>query len=409
MGAWIDRPVASREALGSSDLLARGGAVVSFVFVAAAWIYAGPVSDGPAWRSPATTAVVVVLVACLAAMLRTDAWPVRLVTVLALITLSELLTGVTFRQDSDSLLLAHSVLLATSSVLVLALRNTWRSVLFTAFLGLLVFGHTYAVSVIHRLGPTTALTVLGAWFVMLVIRHSAPKAVAIHCDDQAIRQESATAQAQARDAADAAMAQARLLHDTTLRTLTVLARGGAGADPDELRALLASATHDAGGPVTGPTPPNAAVAPAVRGDGGPRTQAGMAVVEPSGVPELAEVLRDRAARQSGKLFTVEVYGEAGALPENLQSALVDAAEECMVNAARHAGTDHVDVLVSRSGSAVSVLISDAGSGFNADAVPAEHFGLRQSVVQRMNDVGGHARVLSAAGRGTTVVLDVDAP
>ncbi|WP_246095913.1 sensor histidine kinase, partial [Paenarthrobacter aurescens] len=85
------------------------------------------------------------------------------------------------------------------------------------------------------------------------------------------------------------------------------------------------------------------------------------------------------------------------------------AEECMVNAARHAGTDTVDVLVSRTGSMVSVLISDAGCGFDPESIPLERLGVRRSVVDRMAEVGGRAKVMSTPGRGTTVVLEAAVP
>jgi signal transduction histidine kinase len=80
----------------------------------------------------------------------------------------------------------------------------------------------------------------------------------------------------------------------------------------------------------------------------------------------------------------------------------------MVNAARHAGSDHVDVLISRTGPVVSVLVSDAGRGFDPGSLPAASFGVRHSIIERMAQVGGNARLLSTPGRGTTVVLEVEA-
>jgi signal transduction histidine kinase len=407
MGAWITRLAAGWQGEGRSDPLARGGAVASLVIVAASWIYLEPTMSGPSWHRAAAAALMVVLLVCLTAMWWTDVWPLRMAIILALITLSELLAGVSYRQDSDSLLLAHSMVLAASSPLVLSLRASWRSAVFTGLLAVLVLGHTLASSAVHSLGPTTLLIVAGAWYVMLVVRHAAPKALASFWQDQEVRAESAAAQAVARARIDATAAEARMLHDTVLRSLTLLARGGVGAAGDELRDVLKATAYDAGRPVLRMTS-SAAGAPTAThdGDASAGTQGALAAVEPCS--DLAVLLSDRARHHCRNGFVVDVFGEAGTLPLAKQLAIIDAAEECMVNAARHAGTDHVDVLVSRSGSVVTVLVSDAGRGFDPAMIPAERFGVRNSVVERMGGVGGRAKVMSTVGRGTTIVLEADA-
>ncbi|SDW01269.1 Signal transduction histidine kinase [Arthrobacter sp. cf158] len=407
MGAWITRLQAGWPGEGRSDPLARGGAVASFVFVAASWIYLEPTMSGPPWHGTVAAVLMVILVVCLSAMWWTDVWPLRMAIILALITLSELLAGVSYRQDSDSLLLAHSMVLAASSPLVLSLRATWRSAVFTGLLAVLVLGHTLMSSAVHGLGPTTLLIVAGAWYVMFVVRYTAPKALESWWKDQEVRAESAAAQAVARARIDASAAEARVLHDTVLRSLTLLARGGVGAAPDELRDMLTANAYDAGGPGLRTTSSDAGAQTGREpGEAPAGTQGAPAAVEPCS--ELAVLLTDRARHHCRNGFVVDVFGEAGTLPPATQWAIIDAAEECMVNAARHAGTDHVDVLVSRSGSVVTVLVSDAGRGFDPATIPAERFGVRNSVVERMGGVGGRAKVMSAVGRGTTIVLEADA-
>ncbi|WP_445930284.1 sensor histidine kinase [Paenarthrobacter nitroguajacolicus] len=366
--------------LDRSDLVVRGGALVGFVFIACSWLYVRPTMGGPLWQRALASALVILLVVCLAALLWTDIWPVRLILVVALITFSEVMAGVTYRQESDSLLLAHSLALGASSVVALSLRRSWKSAAFTALLGVLVFGHTHASSVIHGLGATTLLIVTGFWLIMLAIRHTVPKALDSLWSDHAVMAVSQAAQAVARSSISANQADARLMHDTVLRSLTVVAHGGAGTDPEELRGMLAN--------VPGPT------------------HGGVAVVERSTTGDIASLLAECAARHSRQGFAIDVFGEAGTLPVGTQAAIVDAAEECIVNAAQHAGTDRVDVLVSRTGSLVTVLISDSGCGFDPETIPRERFGVRRSVVDRMGEVGGRARVMSTRGRGTTVVLEV---
>ena len=53
------------------------------------------------------------------------------------------------------------------------------------------------------------------------------------------------------------------------------------------------------------------------------------------------------------------------------------------------------------------MVVDGGRGFDPATVPADRLGLRQSVVGRVERVGGSARVWSGA-TGTTVLLSVPA-
>jgi signal transduction histidine kinase len=52
------------------------------------------------------------------------------------------------------------------------------------------------------------------------------------------------------------------------------------------------------------------------------------------------------------------------------------------------------------------MITDAGVGFTLDDVDSARLGFKESVVGRLKEVGGHARLFSAPGSGTTVVLEV---
>jgi len=398
MKAWLLK-------LERSDLVVQGGAVVGFVFIACSWLYVRPTMGGPLWQRALASVLVILLVACLAAMLWTDVWPVRLVLVTVLITFSEIMAGVTYRHESDSLLLAHSLAMGVSSVAALSLRRSWKSVAFTVLLGVLVFGHTHASSLVHDLGPTTLLIVAGFWLIMLAIRHTVPKALDALLSDQEVRAVSTAAQAVAGNSISAHHADARFLHDTVLRSLTVVAHGGAGAGPEQLRDMLTVTKFDAGGRGSLAISPPAG--PRADAEGFARPLGAVTAVEPSTGRDLVSLLTERATRHSRQGFSIGIFGEAGALPEATQAAFLDAAEECMVNASRHAGTDSVDVLVSRTGSQVSVLVSDAGCGFDSATIPAERLGVRRSVVDRMAGVGGKAKVISARGRGTTVVLEAE--
>ena len=85
-------------------------------------------------------------------------------------------------------------------------------------------------------------------------------------------------------------------------------------------------------------------------------------------------------------------------------ALVDAASEAAVNAARHAGAATVSVYVEVEPDAVTAYVRDDGKGFDVDAVPADRRGIAESIRGRMERRGGVALVDSEPGEGTEVVL-----
>lgn len=95
---------------------------------------------------------------------------------------------------------------------------------------------------------------------------------------------------------------------------------------------------------------------------------------------------------------VELSGEATA-------ALVGAAREAMLNAARHAGGD-VSVYLELASGAIDVFVRDRGNGFDVAAVPAGRLGIRESIQGRMARAGGTGTVTSS-GTGTEVHLHLD--
>jgi signal transduction histidine kinase len=85
-------------------------------------------------------------------------------------------------------------------------------------------------------------------------------------------------------------------------------------------------------------------------------------------------------------------------------ALVAAAREAIVNAAKFAGGGTVSVYAEAEGDRVVVYVRDRGPGFDPAAVPEDRRGLRESIVGRMERHGGRAAVHTGAGEGTEVEL-----
>jgi signal transduction histidine kinase len=87
-------------------------------------------------------------------------------------------------------------------------------------------------------------------------------------------------------------------------------------------------------------------------------------------------------------------------------ALVRAAREAMVNAAKHSGADKIDVYAEVNEETVEVFVRDRGQGFDADDVAEDRLGVKRSIIDRMARHGGTATVRSRPGDGTEVRLEI---
>jgi enoyl-CoA hydratase/carnithine racemase len=101
-----------------------------------------------------------------------------------------------------------------------------------------------------------------------------------------------------------------------------------------------------------------------------------------------------------------VVGDAP-LDEGL-TALGAATREALVNAAKHSGATSADLYTEVTPQRVAVFVRDRGAGFDPAAVPADRFGVRHSIEDRMRRHGGTAEVRSAPGEGTEVRLRLPA-
>jgi signal transduction histidine kinase len=88
------------------------------------------------------------------------------------------------------------------------------------------------------------------------------------------------------------------------------------------------------------------------------------------------------------------------------AALVAAAREAMVNAAKHAKVEEISVYAEVEDGMVSVFVRDRGVGFDPGAVGKDRRGLAESIRGRMERHGGTATVRSKPGEGTEIELSV---
>jgi signal transduction histidine kinase len=169
------------------------------------------------------------------------------------------------------------------------------------------------------------------------------------------------------------------VHDSVLQTLALIRK--AADDPREVQRLARTQERELRGWLYAPAPA-AEVAFA-----GALEQAAAEVEEAHGVAVELVVVGD--APSSAPLL-----------------ALVAAAREALVNAARHAGVETVQVYAEVLPDRVEVFVRDRGRGFDPEQVPTDRYGIAQSVVGRMARHGGRAQVRSRPGEGTEVRLEL---
>ncbi|MCX6459300.1 MAG: PspC domain-containing protein [Actinobacteria bacterium] len=127
---------------------------------------------------------------------------------------------------------------------------------------------------------------------------------------------------------------------------------------------------------------------------------------PDGDPErtfAAALKRDAADIESSYDATIELVTVGDTDLDPALSALVAAAREAMVNAARHGGHE-ASVYAEVDEHMAEVFIRDHGSGFDLESIPADRHGVRESIIRRMERNGGSATVRSSPETGTEIQL-----
>ncbi len=186
---------------------------------------------------------------------------------------------------------------------------------------------------------------------------------------------------------------ARLLHDTVLATLTLLAHSGVGVSTEALRSQARNDAHllrqlRLGEPLF--ALPGAQYAP-----------------EPVEESTLGTTLESVRERFDGLGLDVAWHGASRiALPQRVLDAFLFSISESLENVRRHAGVTVAHVTITETPAKVTAMITDAGKGFLPDEVSEQRLGIKESVIGRLAEVGGAAKVFSAPGAGTTVLLEV---
>ncbi|MFT2710746.1 sensor histidine kinase [Clavibacter sp. Sh2126] len=186
---------------------------------------------------------------------------------------------------------------------------------------------------------------------------------------------------------------ARLLHDTVLATLTLLAHSGVGVTPQAMRQQAAD---------------DARLLRQLRLGANPTPQAsGGYTLEPVEQSVLGNTLESVKQRFGRMGLEVSWHGTGQVLlPSDILDAFLLSLAECLENVRRHAGVTEAHVTITDDDTTVRAMVTDAGVGFDLSHVDPAKLGFKESVVARLKDVGGNARLFSSPGSGTTVVLEV---
>lgn len=187
---------------------------------------------------------------------------------------------------------------------------------------------------------------------------------------------------------------ARLLHDTVLATLTLLAHSGVGVSADAMRQQAGDDARLLRQLRLGATP-----TPQASGDYNLS-----APVSETVLGTTLESVKQRFGRMG---LEVSWHGTGQVLlPSDVLDAFLLALAECLENVRRHSGVTEAHVTITEDDTTVRAMITDSGVGFVLDDVDSASLGFKESVVARLKEVGGQARLFSTPGSGTTVVLEV---
>lgn len=126
----------------------------------------------------------------------------------------------------------------------------------------------------------------------------------------------------------------------------------------------------------------------------------MAATLKTAVERVAAVVEDRHDISVQTVVVGDVDFDANV------EALIGATGEAATNAAKWSGCDQVSVFVEVEDDGVRAFVRDTGVGFEPDAVAPDRLGVKESIIGRLERVGGTASVTSAPDEGTEVELFV---
>jgi signal transduction histidine kinase len=169
------------------------------------------------------------------------------------------------------------------------------------------------------------------------------------------------------------------VHDSVLHTLTLIQRNA--QDPREVQRLARAQERD--------------------------LRAWLYQPKADAEQDLAAAVRKTSAEvEDHHGVPIEVVCVGDCPLDDRLGAMLQAAREAMVNAAKYAETSSLSVYAEVVGDEVAIFVRDRGKGFDLDGVPEDRMGVRQSIIGRMERNGGKVTIRTAPGDGTEVRLEM---
>jgi len=169
------------------------------------------------------------------------------------------------------------------------------------------------------------------------------------------------------------------LHDSVLQTLAMIQRAD---DPRRMSNLARTQERELRSWLYGRTSP----------------------ADHTAVSGAIDALVDQIEREHA--IAIEAVSVGDALVDDASRALLAAAREALVNAARHSGAASASLFVEIEPDRMTAYVRDLGAGFDRASIGADRRGIADSIEGRIRSVGGRAEVVSTLGTGTEVRLSV---
>jgi signal transduction histidine kinase len=129
------------------------------------------------------------------------------------------------------------------------------------------------------------------------------------------------------------------------------------------------------------------------------------VLDDFGLAAAVERVAATFEERTGIHTALEADLPAGRLPPEIETVLYRVVQEALTNVVKHAGAEHVSIVLTQRQSGIRIVVEDDGHGFDTGDVRKDALGV-VGMQERVSLVGGTLEIESAAGAGTTLVAYV---
>lgn len=126
-----------------------------------------------------------------------------------------------------------------------------------------------------------------------------------------------------------------------------------------------------------------------------------------GVDMMSTALRGIASRvEQDHQIPVDVVTVGDTTLDESLRPLLGAANEAMVNAAKHSGADRVSTYMEVDDNNIEIFVTDQGKGFDPAEVGPDRKGIENSIIARAEKAGARVKIESEPGEGTEVGISL---